>query len=152
MTRIQLVIVVVIAAVIAAIAVPRAVKMSRISRAEHHILTIATGFAQYRADTGRGCTKVEDLLEDPGFPGWMGPYIDKKIIRNPWGGTYGVELESQKVGIPKADKAPDQYEFGGSEEISFSFADFYSVSVSHWFDYNRLSPPIHRDIVTWNWG
>jgi|GEM_PF-1897030 len=146
MTRIQLVIVVAIVAVIAAIAVPRAVKMSRISRAEHHVLSIATGFARYRADTGRECTEIKDLLEDPGVPGWMGPYIDKDMIRNPWGGTYGVELNSQKVGIPKEDKAPDQYEFGGSEEISSNFADFYSTLVRS----KRPSPSTHGDTVAWN--
>ena len=123
MTRIQLIILVAIAAVIAAIAVPRAVKLSRISRAEHHVITIANSLARYRVDTGQECTRIEDLLENPGVHGWMGPYIEKKMIRNSWGGAYGVELESQKVGIPRGDPAPDQYEFGGSEEISFSFAE-----------------------------
>ena len=120
MTRIQFVIVVAIVIVIAVIAVPRAVKMSRISRAESHILSIATGFANYRTDTGQDCMRIEDLLNDPGVNGWMGPYISNKILQNPWGGTYETELESQRIGIPKGDKAPDRYEFGGSEEISFS--------------------------------
>jgi hypothetical protein len=53
----------------------------------------------------------------------MGPYISEKMIQNPWGGTYGVEPESQKIGIPKGDAAPDRYEFGGANEISFSFAE-----------------------------
>jgi len=123
MTRIQFVIVVAIAAVIGAIAVPRAVKMSRISRAEHHVLTIATGFARYRLDTGQDCISIEALLESPGVSGWMGPYISRNTIRNPWGGTYEVELKKQEVGIPKGDAAPDRYEFGGSEEISFSFSE-----------------------------
>ena len=119
MTRIQVIVVVAIAAVIAAIASPRAIKMSRISRAEHHLLTIANGFAGYCADTGQECTKIEDLIEDPGVGGWMGPYIQRKSLQNPWGGRYVAE--SGQVGIPKGDKAPDEYEFGGSEEISFSF-------------------------------
>ncbi len=122
MTRIQLVVVLAIAAVMAAVAVPRAVKMSRISRADHHILTIASGFAQYRLDVGQECTRIEDLLKDPGVAGWMGPYINKKIIQNPWGDVYGVQLESQKIGIPRSNAAPDKYEFGGPEEISFSFS------------------------------
>ncbi len=121
MTRIQFIIVVALAAIIAAIAVPRAVKMRRISHAEHHILTIASGFARYRADTGQECTKIEDILKDPDIPGWRGPYINSKVIRNPWGGKYGIM--SQEIGIPKGDAAPDRYEFGGSEEISFSFAE-----------------------------
>lgn len=127
MTRIQLLIVVAILAVIVAIAVPRAVKMSRISHVEHHVLTIANGFARYRLDTGQECTKIQELLEDSGVHGWMGPYINNKIVQNPWGGTYRVEPKSQKIGIPKGDAAPDRYEFGGSEEISSSFAIFYSA-------------------------
>ena len=122
MTRIQFIIVVAIVAIIAVIAIPRAVRMSRISRAEHQALSIASGFASYRIDTGRECTRIDDLLEDPGSNGWIGPYISIKSLQNPWGGTYKVELGSQKVGIPKGDKAPDQYELGESKEISFSFS------------------------------
>ena len=124
MTRIQLVVVVVIVAIIAAIAGPRAMKMSRISHAERDILGIADGFVRYRVDTsGQECQRLEDLLEDPGVPGWMGPYASRKVIQNnPWGGKYGVDLAGQKVVIPKDDPAPDQYEIGGPEEISFSFS------------------------------
>jgi type II secretory pathway pseudopilin PulG len=120
MTRIQVIILIAIVAVIAAIAGLRAIKMSRISRAEHHLLTIANGFAGYRSDTGQECTEIEDLIENPGVGGWMGPYIQRKLLQNPWGGTYGAV--SGKVGIPKGDRAPDEYEFGGSKEISFNFS------------------------------
>ena len=124
MTRIQLIILLAIAAIIVAIAGPRAVKMRRVARAEHHVLSIASGFAQYRADTRQECTKIEDLLENPGVPGWLGPYITKKMVkRNPWGGKYSVDLGNQKVGISEGDNAPNQYEFGGEEEISFSYAE-----------------------------
>ena len=142
MTRIQLVIIVAILAVILVIAVPRAVKMRRISRAEYHVLIIASGFAQYRMDTGQECSRIEDLMKDPGVAGWMGPYISEKVIQNPWGGKYAVELEKQKIGIPKGDLAPDQYEFGGFEEISFSFAILYST----WSNHNRLFPAPYRII------
>ena len=124
MTRIQLVIVVAIVAIIAAIAGPRAMKLRRISRAERDVLVIADGFVQYRVDTnGQECQQLGDLLTDPGVPGWMGPYIGRKTVEsNPWGGKYAVDLDKQKILIPKGDAAPDQYEAGGSEEISFSYA------------------------------
>ena len=115
MTRIQLVIVVALVAIIAVIAGPRALKMQRISRAERDVLSIAEGFVRYRVDTeGQECQQIEDLLEDPGIPGWMGPYVNRKIVqKNPWGGKYGVDLEKQRVVIPEGDPAPDQYESGG---------------------------------------
>ncbi len=125
MTRIQVIILIAIVAVIAAIAGPRAIKMSRISRAEHNLLAIANSFASYRADTGQECAKIEELIENPGVDGWMGPYIQRKSLQNPWGGTYVAE--SGKVGIPKGDKAPGEYELGGSEEVSFSFSVFQST-------------------------
>ncbi len=123
MTRIQFVILVAIVAVIAAIAVPKALNLSRISRAERQILAISTAFARYRTDTGQECTKIQHLMDDPGISGWMGPYIDNNIMRNPWGGTYEADLKTQKVGIPKGDAAPDKYEFGGPKEISFSYSE-----------------------------
>ena len=123
MTRIQLIIIVALVVIIAAIAGPRALKMSRISRAEQDAAVIADSFARYRMDTGQECTRIEHLLTDPNVSGWMGPYVNEKVIQNPWGGTYEVEWESQKIAIPKGDEAPDQHEFGGLEEISFSFAE-----------------------------
>ena len=124
MTRIQLVVVVAIVVIIAVIAGPRAIKMQRISRAERDVLSIADGFVQYRVDTaGEECQRIQDLREDPGVSGWMGPYVGKKVMKgNPWGGTYEVDLEKQKIVIPRGDAAPDRYEQGGSREISFSYA------------------------------
>ncbi|HGE70779.1 TPA: hypothetical protein ENX78_08090 [Candidatus Poribacteria bacterium] len=121
MTRIQLVIVLALIAVISIISVPRAVKLSRLSKAEHYALTISNAFQQYKADTGKECTSIESLLDSQGVSGWLGPYINKKVIKNPWGGTFAVDQKNKKIGIPVGDKAPDQYEFGGSEEISFSY-------------------------------
>ena len=124
MTRIQLVIVVALVVIIAVIAGPRALKMRRISHAERDVLIIADGFIKYRVDTdGQECQQIEDLLDDPGVLGWMGPYISRELVQgNPWGGEYGIELGKQRVFIPKGDPAPDEYELGGPGEISFSYA------------------------------
>ena len=121
MTRIQLVIILALVAIIAAISVPRAIKMSRLNKAEHYALTISSAFQQYKTDTGQECANIESLLDNSGVSGWLGPYISKKAIYNPWGGTFAVDQKNKKIGIPVGDKAPDQYEFGGSEEISFSY-------------------------------
>ena len=53
----------------------------------------------------------------------MGPYASRRVVeKNPWGGKYVAELDKQKIAIPRGDVAPDQYELGGSSEISFSYA------------------------------
>ena len=121
MTKIQLVIILALVAIIAFIAGPRWVKISHISKAEHASLTITSAFQQYQVDTGQECNSIESLLKDPGVSGWLGPYVSEKTTRNPWGGTYAVDTKNKKIGIPVGDKAPDQYEFSGSEEISFSY-------------------------------
>jgi hypothetical protein len=122
-----LIVILVLVLVIAAVAVPKAVRMRRFSRAESGVLSIASAFAQYRVDTGQECRRIEDLIDNPGIPGWLGPYIDKENVWNPWGGKYAVKFDERKIGIPKGDKAPDRYEFGGSKEISFDFAFLYST-------------------------
>ena len=121
MTRIQLLIILALVAVISIIAIPRWAKMSHITKAEHATLTITSAFQQYQVDTGQECKSIESLLNDPGVSGWLGPYISEKTILNPWGGSYTFDTKNKKIGIPVGDKAPDQYEFGGSEEISFSY-------------------------------
>ena len=123
MKRTQLIVIVAIVVIMAAVALPRAIKMSRISKAERHVASIASGFAQYHRDTGQECKSIEDILRDKGIPGWLGPYINEEMTRNPWGGGYRADLEKQKIGIPGGDEAPDQYELGGSEEIGFSFSE-----------------------------
>lgn len=120
MTRIQLLIVLLLIAVICVVSIPKIIYLSRLVKAEKYALAIANGFKRYRADTGSECKRIQDLIVDPGVKGWLGPYINEKVLRNPWGGTYEVDLDKRKVGIPKGDNAPDKYEFGGSEEISFS--------------------------------
>ena len=121
MTRIQLIITIIIAAIIVAIAIPRAIVLSRINKAEHNALTIANGFKKYRQDTGQDCKSIQDLIVNPGIPGWAGPYIKEKVMRNPWNGTYVIDHENKRIVIPNNDKAPDRFELGGSEEIGYSF-------------------------------
>ncbi len=124
MTRIQIVIVVVLVAIIAAMAGPRALEMRRISHAEVDVLVIADGFIKYRVDAnGQECQRIADLLDDPGVSGWMGPDISRELLQgNPWGGKYEIEPGKQRVFIPKGDPAPDEYELGSRGEISFSYA------------------------------
>jgi len=123
MTRIQLIILVALVAIIIAIAAPKGIGQLRISKAENQTLAIAKAFTQFRKDAGLECNRIQDLLENPGVSGWMGPYIDINTTQNPWGGNYENDSIAQKIGIPKGDKAPDKFEFGGSEEISCSYSE-----------------------------
>ena len=99
MTRIQLVIILALVAVISIIAVPRWVKMSHITKAEHAALTITSAFQQYQVDTGQECNSIESLLKDSGVSGWLGPYISEKTMCNPWGGSYAFDTKSKKIKV-----------------------------------------------------
>lgn len=121
MTRIQFIITIAVVIIIALIAIPRAIVLSRINKAEHNALTIANGFKKYKADTGQDCKSIRDLITNPGIDGWAGPYVKEKVLRNPWNGTYEVDLKNKRIVIPNNDKAPDKFELGGSEEIGYSF-------------------------------
>ncbi len=121
MTRIQFIITIAIAVIIALIAIPRAILISRINKAEHNALTIANGFKKYKADTGQDCKNISDLITNPGINGWSGPYVKEKVLRNPWNGTYEIDLKNKRIVIPNNDKAPDKFELGGTEEIGYSY-------------------------------
>jgi len=121
MTQIKLIIIFLLVAIIAVIAVPRAIKTSKLTKAEHFALAIASAFRQYQLDTGRECLEINALLNDNNVSGWLGPYISAKVLRNPWGGAFAVDSKNKRIIIPVGDSAPDQYELGGSEEISFGY-------------------------------
>ncbi len=78
-TLLELVVVMSILALLAGAAIPVARRLvdsaaRRATRAELEVLAEAAG--ECFRDTWRLPAKLEDLLEDPGTPGWTGPYVE----------------------------------------------------------------------------
>jgi len=97
-TLIEIMIVVVIIAALAAMVVPRLTgrsEQARVAVAEADInLNIATGLKLYELDNGTFPSTeqgLEALLEEPGSEptpiNWQGPYLQKEPI-DPWGNSY----------------------------------------------------------------
>jgi len=93
-TLVELLVVMVILGLLAALVVPRYVakeKKSRHQAARVQIELLGQALDQFRLDTGRYPTTAEGLnalITNPGIPGWDGPYLKKGIPLDPWGRPY----------------------------------------------------------------
>jgi len=94
-TLIEIIIVVIIMSLIAALVVPRLFKKVEKSKqqiAKIQILMIEKAVKDFKLDTSRYPTTEEglkSLMEKPsGARNWDGPYLEKGIPLDPWGGDY----------------------------------------------------------------
>jgi hypothetical protein len=61
-----------------------------------HLDTLATALGRYRFHTGAyppPSPGLHALLDDPGVPGWNGPYVNQ-LLRDPWNAPYQYRLAS----------------------------------------------------------
>jgi general secretion pathway protein G len=125
-TLIELVVVMGILALLAAIATPQVVKhfgRAKAQAARVEIKNIGVALDLFKMDVGRYPRREETLvalLKQPaGVEGWKGPYIDKKTtFRDPWGTPYSYSLvdEDYELVSYAADKAEGGT--GENEDIS----------------------------------
>ncbi len=94
-TLVELLLVLVILAVLAAVVVPRVVGRSqqgRVTAAQTQISYFASALDMYEIDTGRFPTAdqgLEALVEDPGVEGWNSSYLRADSVPlDPWGNEY----------------------------------------------------------------
>jgi general secretion pathway protein G len=98
-TLIELMLVVIIIGVLAAMVMPRLVGRSeeaRITAAQADInANIALGLDMFEMDNGSYPDRLEDLMVNPGLgEKWKGPYLKKTPI-DPWGRSYKYEKEDK---------------------------------------------------------
>lgn len=98
-TLVELMLVVIIIGVLAAMVMPRLAGRSeeaRIGAAQADInANIALGLDMFEMDTGAYPEKLEDLMVDPGSTEkWKGPYLKKAPV-DPWGRLYKYEREEK---------------------------------------------------------
>src|SRR5947209_3764190 len=95
-TLIEILVVVVILAVLAAVVVPNVIKKigeGRKSAAASDITNFSSALQMYYADTGHYPTSEQGLnalLNNPGEARWKGPYLhnESAIRPDPWGNQY----------------------------------------------------------------
>ncbi|MGD0090769.1 MAG: type II secretion system major pseudopilin GspG [Planctomycetota bacterium] len=94
-TLVELLLVLVILAVLAAVVVPKFTKRSeqaRVAATKTDIANLETALDTFEVDTGRYPTSDEGLralMERPGnVKEWNGPYLKRLVLNDPWGNPY----------------------------------------------------------------
>ena len=118
MTRIQFLILVVIALVIVAASLPPLLEERKASQAVSDVSMLRDAVRKYFRHTGEYPKRLEDLVTDTGTVGWKGSYVEV-IPKTPWGGNYQLLHESYKICLPSTlTNVPEKYQLGGIAEIS----------------------------------
>ena len=117
-TLIEILLVVVIIGILAAIAVPRLggrVGQSQIAAARAGVGAIGTAIDLYETDNGKLPESLQNLVTKGSEPNWNGPYIRKaEGLKDPW----GTEFQYVKQGnvYTVASAGPD-LSFGSADDI-----------------------------------
>ena len=124
-TLVELLLVLVILAVLAAVVVPKFTKRSeqaRIAAATTDIANISTAIDVFETDTGRYPSSDEGLkalMEAPGnAKDWKGPYLKRPVVNDPWGNPYVYRAPGTHngSGYDLYSFGPDGQE-GGTDDI-----------------------------------
>ena len=117
-TLIEILLVVVIIGILAAVAVPRLggrVGQSQIAAARAGVGAISTAIDLYETDNGKLPESLQSLITKGSEPNWNGPYIRKaEGLKDPW----GVEYQFTKQGnvYTVASAGPDG-SFGSADDV-----------------------------------
>ena len=117
-TLIEILLVVVIIGILAAIAVPRLggrVGQSQVAAARAGVGAIGTAIDLYETDNGKLPESLQNLVTKGSEPNWNGPYIRKaEGLKDPW----GTEFQYVKQGnvYTVASAGPD-LSFGSADDI-----------------------------------
>ena len=117
-TLIEILLVVVIIGILAAIAVPRLggrVGQSQVAAARAGVGAIGTAIDLYETDNGKLPESLQNLVSKGSEPNWNGPYIRKaEGLKDPW----GTEFQYVKQGnvYTVASAGPD-LSFGSADDV-----------------------------------
>jgi len=121
-TLIEIIIVVIIMSLIAALVVPRffkKVERSKQQITKTQIIMLENAVKMFKMDTGRYPTSEEglkSLLEKPAdVNNWDGPYLEKGLPKDPWGNTYIYTYPGKNYVFEIVSFGADAKE-GGEEE------------------------------------
>ncbi len=90
-TLVEILLVVVILGILAAIAIPKFTgksEMARQSSAMASIKAIKLAIDTYEVDTGKFPPTLQGLVNNPGEANWSGPYLRDGLPKDPWGNEF----------------------------------------------------------------
>ncbi len=106
MTLIEMLVVVTIIALFAALVAPRMLQKSdtaRVVAARAQINSFMTALGAYKLDTGLYPTTEQGLnalrVKPEGLSQWQGPYLPQEIPTDPWGNAYVYRFPSENGGL-----------------------------------------------------
>lgn len=121
-TLMELLVVLVIIGLLAALVGPslyQRIKPAKQSAARAQIQSFMTALDNYFVDVG-GYPSTQQGLEvlrnDPGLPGWTGPYLQKEIPNDPWNGPYFYKAPGRSGGFEIVSYGADGAEGGEGED------------------------------------
>ncbi len=125
-TLIELLLVLVILGILAAIVVPKfsgRTEQAKVAAATTQIATFGTALDAFEVDTGaypKGKSGLADLVSAPrDAAGWKGPYLKNDIPLDPWGNAYIFECpgKNNPTGYDIMSMGPDG-RVGGDDDIT----------------------------------
>jgi general secretion pathway protein G len=95
---------------------------ARIARAQSDITgTLSLALDMFEQDVGRYPSADEGLavlVQDPGVPGWKGPYLKGGLKPDPWGTPYQYQLDADNPTIYILQSAGPDRQLGTQDDIS----------------------------------
>jgi len=118
-TLIELMVVILILAILAALVVPRVLgkaAQAKVSKAQADLSTLSGEIQQFKLDCDRYPSTEEGLNALRVAPSdlsskWKGPYIDKDIPNDPWGNQYHYQYPGQN-----GPETYDLYSYGSDNQ------------------------------------
>ena len=123
LTLVELLVVLVIMALLAALVGPRVVgylSQSKVKTAKIQLASYQTALELYHLDAGRfprDADGLEALVKaPPGVTGWAGPYLTKAVAPDPWGHPYRYVALNDGAGYDLSSYGADGREGGEGDD------------------------------------
>ena len=121
---IEIIIVVVLIAAIVAFAASRILGGSdraRVNLAKSQLATLAQKVQTYELDTGTLPGELDDLVQDPGAPGWLGPYAKPAELNDPWNQPIRYTVPGQDAPFGLVSLGADRQPGGTSVDADIAY-------------------------------